>query len=219
MKPTRMSTASAYPARMSDELWAVLEPLVPAHKPGGRPPKYTRRAILDAILYAVRQGCTWRALPPDLPYWNTAFWYFQEWQKDGTWDRIEDVLRRQVRTAEGRDHDQPSAGVADSQTVKGTEQPGPRGFDGGKKNHRGQAARVRGHPRAGVGAGGHAKAASDRLVHVWADPAYRGFIEFAPGLARPGGGHRHPAAGAQGVRGAAAAVGGGKQVAAALKRE
>jgi transposase len=155
MKPTRMSTATAYPARLTDEQWAVLEPLVPANKGGGRPPKYTRRAIVDAILYAVRQGCTWRALPPDLPYWNTAFWYFQEWQKDGTWDRIEDALRRLVRMAEGREHDEPSAGVADSQTVRGTEQPGPRGFDGGKKNHRGQASRVRGHARAGVGAGGH----------------------------------------------------------------
>src|SRR5262249_20237435 len=157
MKPTRMSTASAYPARMSDELWAVLEPLVPAHKPGGRPPKYTRRAILDAILYAVRGGCPGRPPPPALPYWNTAFWYFQEWQKDGTWDRIEDALRRQVRTAEGRDHDEPSAGIADSQTVKGTEQPGPRGVDGGKKNQRGQAARGRRQAPAGVGGGRHAR--------------------------------------------------------------
>jgi len=73
MKPTRMSTATAFPARLTDAQWAVLEPLVPAGKPGGRPAKYPRRAILDAILYAVRQGCTWRALPADLPHWNTAF--------------------------------------------------------------------------------------------------------------------------------------------------
>jgi len=96
MKPTRMSNATVFPDRLTDELWAILEPLVPAEKSGGRPPKYSRRAILDAICYAVRQGCTWRALPADLPHWNTVFWYFSQWQKDGTWDDLEDALRRAV---------------------------------------------------------------------------------------------------------------------------
>lgn len=151
-----MSNATLFPDRLTDEVWAILEPLVPANKPGGRPPKYSRRAIVDAIVYVVRQGCTWRALPADLPHWNTVFWYFDEWQKDGTWDRIEDALRRAVRLAAGREAE-PSAGVADSQTVRGTEQPGPRGYDGGKKNHRRQAARLGGHHRLGVGTGDHAR--------------------------------------------------------------
>ena len=142
MNTTRMSDLSVFPTQLTDEQWAILEPFVPANKPGGRPPTYTRRDIVDAIFYAVRQGCTWRALPAEFPYWNTVYWYFRRWQKDGTWDQIEDALRRQVRVAEGRDPE-PTAGIVDSQSVRGTEQPGPRGYDGGKKNHRHQAACVR----------------------------------------------------------------------------
>jgi len=158
MNTTRMSKAAAFPARLTDEQWAILEPLVPATvtQGRGRPAQHSRRAIVDAIVYVIRQGCTWRAVPQGLPHWNTAFWYFRRWQKDGTWNAIEDALRRDVRLCEGRP-EEPSAGIADSQTVRGTEQPGPRGFDGGKKGQRRQAARVRGHHRTGVGTGHHCR--------------------------------------------------------------
>jgi transposase len=113
-------------------------------------PRTARPALRDALFYVVRPGGTWRALPADLPHGNTVFGYFQQGHKDGTRDKIEDALRRQLRQSQGREVEL-SAGVADSQTVRATEQPGPRGDDGGKKNHRRPAARRHGYHRAGGG--------------------------------------------------------------------
>ena len=66
-----------YPSDTSDEQWVVIEPLLPPVKTGGRPEKHPRRAVVDAILYVVRAGCSWRQLPADFPPWQTVYWYFK----------------------------------------------------------------------------------------------------------------------------------------------
>ena len=71
-------------------------------------------------------------IPKDLAKRSTAFDYFSAWKKDGTWQNIMDTLRRQVRTEAGREPE-PQKAAIDSQTVKGSEAGGPRGYDGGKK--------------------------------------------------------------------------------------
>ena len=109
------------PADLSDEKWDLIADLVPTYSGGGRmgrPAKWSKRQVVDAILYVAATGCQWRALPPHHPHWNTVHRYHLTWSRDGTWDKIVDRLRALVRAQEGRDPD-PSGWVIDARSVRG----------------------------------------------------------------------------------------------------
>ncbi len=117
-----MSRQKSYPSDLTDEEWAILEPLLerPRRDGRGRPRPVERREVVDAIRYVLRTGCPWRSLPEGFPTWNTVSWYFARWTDDGTWERVTDHLRREWRVQIGRDAE-PSAGIIASQSVKTTE--------------------------------------------------------------------------------------------------
>lgn len=122
---------------LTDEEWELIADLVPDYSGGGavgRPVKWSKRDIVNAIFFVAATGCQWRALPDGYPRWNTVHRYHMTWSRDGTWEAICTRLRELVRQREGHEPE-PSATVVDARSVRGAcTVTGPtRGYDAGKK--------------------------------------------------------------------------------------
>ena len=109
-----------YPSDLTDEEWRLVAPLIPAGKRGGGKRSVNLRAVVDGLMYVLSTGCQWRAIPKDLPPRSTVHGYLDLWDYDGTLERIHHALFVQCREQAGREAS-PTAGIIDSQSVKGAE--------------------------------------------------------------------------------------------------
>ena len=115
----KMSARKKYPDDLTDQEWQLIEPLFKKeHTNRGRPLKYPRREILDAIFYVLRTG--WRHLPHDFPPWRAVYVQYDRWKQKGLFEKMNAFLRKKLRKILGRAVD-PTGAIVDSQSVKTTE--------------------------------------------------------------------------------------------------
>jgi putative transposase len=92
-----------YPSDLTDREWAILEPLVAQAKPGGHPRAVNLREVVNGIFYVLRGGIPGRFLPKDFPPWQTVYYYFWVWRREGVLEGMNTVLREQERVRVGRE--------------------------------------------------------------------------------------------------------------------
>src|SRR3977135_2223361 len=108
--------------QLSDAEFALLSPMLPPPKPGGRPRTTELREVLDGLFHVLRTGCQWRHLPTAYPPWPTVYGYWRGF-----------FHSRRGGAARGGRRALPAARHYRQPERQDDGKGGPRGWDAGKK--------------------------------------------------------------------------------------
>ncbi len=89
--------------RVPDDLWSRIQPLLPPEKPPGTNgrPVVPFRTVMDGILYVLRTGCQWKALPQAFGSGSTCHRRFQQWVQAGVFQRLWGQVLREYDRRQG----------------------------------------------------------------------------------------------------------------------
>jgi transposase len=122
-----------YPSDVTDEEWDFVAPYLTLMREDAPQRGHDLREVFNGMRYVVRGGQAWRMMPNDLPPWPAVYQQAQRWIAAGVFEAMTQDLRRILRLLEGR-HEEPSAAIFDSRTLRSTPESGHRGgYDGAKK--------------------------------------------------------------------------------------
>jgi putative transposase len=131
--PDTSTNNTTYDTDLTNDQWALIEPLLPPPDTSGAPRTTNLRHAINAMLYRLKTGCQWKMLPKDFGIpWKTVYNWHEAFARLGTWERVQRTLAARVRVADGR-KPEPSLLSIDAQAVKAAESAGDTGYDGGKK--------------------------------------------------------------------------------------
>ena len=122
-----------YPSDVTDQEWEFVVPYLTLMREDAPQREHDLREIFNGMRWVVRTGSPWRYMPHDLPPWQAVYQQSQRWLASGVFDAMTQDLRRILRALEGR-HEEPTAAIFDSRTLRSTPESGKRaGYDGAKR--------------------------------------------------------------------------------------
>ena len=119
--------------------WALVEDLFDPPAREGRPARYPRRHVVEAILFLARTGCQWRYLPGSYPPWEAVWQQWRRWRASGVWAAAMERIAEMIRKRHGRTAT-PSMVMIDGQTVRGG-RAGPTFHENGGRGGRSNGAK------------------------------------------------------------------------------